>query len=132
MRKVILVMLLAVVSSNAVAEWIPIGNNKTNDFVMYVNPSTILKSGNKVKMWELLNYKSAKPSKNGSFLSMKRQAEYDCKDMQSRVLALVVHSESMGDGNIVYSSLDAIPENWQPIPPETISENLWKFACNKL
>jgi len=47
MYKVILMMLLAVVSSSAMAEWVEV--DTSDDSTYYANPNTIRKSGNKVK-----------------------------------------------------------------------------------
>jgi len=54
MKKLLLFIMLAVVSSSAMAEWVEIGefNEKTNTeaFIFYADPDTIQKTGNIVKM----------------------------------------------------------------------------------
>ena len=56
MHKAILMMLLAVVSSSAMAEWTVVNENK--EFIQYADLATIRKLGNKVKMWGLNDYKN--------------------------------------------------------------------------
>jgi len=57
MRKAILAILLAVASSSAAAEWVEVDSDETLTF--YINPTTIRRDGNLVRMWELLEYKTA-------------------------------------------------------------------------
>jgi len=129
MNKIILVILLAVMSSSVMAEWVEIG--VTDNGTFYVDPTTIRKSGNKVKMWMLLDLNSVKESAAGiKFLSTKNQDEYDCKEEQYRTLYFSWHSENMGRGIVVYSNNEP-NKNLSPFPPEDINESLWEFACGK-
>jgi len=129
MHKAILMVLLAVVSSSAMAEWVAVGTAVGSTH--YANPNTIRKSGNKVKMWSLIDFNSVQEvSADTKFLSQKTQQEYDCKEEQRRTLYFSWHSEKMGKGVIAH--LDDEPDkNWSPIPPESANEILWKFACGK-
>lgn len=101
MHKATLMMLLAVMSSSAVAEWVPVVGNETVGATAYADPATIRKTGNKVKMWDLLDYKTAQGDAGMQYMSMKAQTEYDCKEEQSRPLYLSFHSENMGKGKVV-------------------------------
>jgi len=129
MHKAILMILLAVVSSSAIAEWIEIG--ATDNSTLYFDSNTIRKSGNKVKMWSLSDFNSVEEVSGDKFLSEMHQDEYDCKEEQTRLLYLTWHSENMGGGNVVYVENEP-DKNWSPIPPESANEILWKFACGKL
>ena len=84
MHKAILMMILAVVSSSAMAEWDKLG--ATNVSTVYVEPTTIRKSVNKVKMWSLENFNSVQVVIGKKYLSTKTQDEYDCKEEQYRTL----------------------------------------------
>ena len=129
MKKLLLTLMLTVVSSSAVAEWIKVGSNKT--VTIYAHPTTIRKTTvNKVKMWSLYDYNAAQePTSSRPYMSMKFQDDYNCKEEQSRILYSITHSENMGEGHVVF--IDDIPGNWNPVPPDTINEALWKFACGK-
>ena len=52
MHKIILIIVLAVVSSSAVAEWLKVDEGGSG-ISEYVNPDTILKSGSKATLWIL-------------------------------------------------------------------------------
>jgi len=128
MKKLLLTLLLAVVSSSAMAEWVEVGT--TNKSTYYANPTTIRKSGNKVKMWSLFDYNSVQEVGDKKFLSLKGQNEYDCKEEKIKVLSFTMHYENMGGGDAVYSNNES-DENWEPVSPDSQGENLWKFACGK-
>lgn len=121
-------MLLAVNSNGAMAEWVLVGSN--DEFTTYVNPSTILKSGNRVKMWKLHNFEAAQIHDSGKqFMSIKAQSEFNCKEEQSRTLYYSMQSERMGGGNSIIT--DSKRGEWIPVVPDSIFETLWKFACGK-
>jgi hypothetical protein len=51
MKKLLLSLMLAIVSSSAVAEWVFVAETEEEDFsTFYADPVTIRKSGNNVKM----------------------------------------------------------------------------------
>ena len=127
MRKVILMILLAVVSNSAMAEWISVGSNKYT--TIYVDPTTIQRAGNMAKMWHLTDNKMASKDMGEAYMSTKDQNEYDCKEMKVRRRASSEHSKNMGGGKVVYS--DSYTSRWKPVPPESGLEILWKFACIK-
>jgi hypothetical protein len=79
MRKMILILLLAVVSSNAMAEWVAV--NRSKYATGYANPATIVKDGNIAKMWSLVDCKTITRFIGGPpFMSIKSQEEFDCKE----------------------------------------------------
>jgi|ERR1035437_932440 hypothetical protein len=127
MRKAILIMILAIVSSNAAAEWV--GVSYSGNFTVYADPTTIRRAGNMVKMSILVDLKKAEYHGLMPFMSMIGKDEFDCKEDQSRRLASSLYSGKMGEGAVVSSSSD--PINWEPVPPRTSVEALWKFACGK-
>lgn len=127
-------MILAVVSNNTFAEWIVIGTNDGGD--VYADPVTIIKEGNQVKIWALINYKM--PRVLGSLkplMSMKIQTEFDCKDKQSRGLSFIAYAENMGGGKSEdmsgagISYIDANSKKWISIPPNGTGLVLSKLAC---
>ncbi len=129
MKKLLLILMLAAVSSSAMAEWVEIGVD-TKKYIDYVDPETIRKSGNKVKMWEMTDFKTVQELDGKQFMSTKVLKEYDCKEGQSRQLYLSVYSENMGRGNTIISG-DRSEDKWKPTTPGTVGEGLWQFACRK-
>jgi hypothetical protein len=127
MRKAILMMLLAMVSSNAMAEWVKVGENEEN--ADYADTSSILKNGNKVIILSLSDFKTPQTVASYTFLSSKRQAEFDCKEEQHRVLSFDWHSENMGKGQVVFASSGT--GKWEPVLLNSVVHTIWQFACGK-
>ncbi|MDO8263886.1 MAG: hypothetical protein Q7T21_11775 [Gallionella sp.] len=127
MRKVILMMLLTAVSNSAMAEWVDIASNENT--TIYIDPATIQRAGNRAKMWQLTDFKTANKDMGEAYLSAKDQHEYDCKEVKSRRRASSQHSKNMGSGKVVYS--DTYTTKWKPVPPDSGIEIMWKFACIK-
>ncbi len=123
MRKVFLVMLLAVATNSATAEWVEIGGNET--ITTYADPATISKTGDIVRMWSVGDRKTP----HDRYMSIREQYEYDCKEERVRRLDTLFHSGNMGEGAVVYANSD--PLNWRPVGPRTIAGSLWIFACSK-
>ncbi len=125
-RKAILIMLLTLVSSGAAAEWVEVYPYEKG-FTNYADPATIVRSGDKVKMWSMGNRKT--PS--DKYMSFKYLIEYDCATAQYRWLDTSFHSEKMGVGTASYRT--AARRYWKPIRSGsgTIFETLWIFACGK-
>lgn len=124
MRKVILMMILAAMSSIAMARWVEFGGNKY--MTIYADPTSIRKVGDKVKMLDLVDYNI---SKGGSVMSIKGQDEFDCKQELIRSLYSSFYDENMGVGKEIGSTSEAI--NWQPVASNSGFETLWKIACGK-
>lgn len=127
MRKVILMMSLAVVSNGAMAEWVNVASNKST--AIYVDPATIHRKGNMATMWHLTDFNTPSKDMGEEYLSTKDQNEYDCKEMKLRRRASSQHSKNMGGGKVVYS--DTYTTRWKPVPSDSGVEILWKFACLK-
>ena len=128
--KLLIAALLTVFSTSVLAEWTDVGGN--DDQTTYADLSTLRKSGNRVKMWNLMDHKVVKTSKaNGMrYLSAVAQMEYDCKEETVNLLALIWYSKNMGAGEVVYNS-GALHEEPVPVAPDSSGENLFKVACGK-
>jgi hypothetical protein len=120
-------MLLAVVSSSAAAEWVEVDSDETVTF--YIEPTTIRRDGNLVKMRGLLEYKAARVRDKAKYRSSKAESEYDCKDEKLRTLSLSLYPRNMAKGKAVYSTGD--PDQWRPVPPDGGIKVMWNIACGK-
>lgn len=128
MRKVYLMMLLTVVCNSAMAELVAVVSNET--VTTYADTASIRKTGNKVEMWLLDDYKMIHRSKRGTpFMSRKVQGEYDCMAKLSRILYTFAYSGNMGAGAGAY--YDPVPSPWGPVSTGSVGEIEWKFACGK-
>lgn len=127
MHKIILMMLLAVISSSAMAGWVKIGGIDTQ--TAYYDPSTIRKEGNKVIVLEITDFSTGVTINRLTFLSVKTLHEYDCKEEQEQILNFTWHSGKMGGGNVVYTNSE--PLDRKPVSPDSMTKNMWKAACGK-
>lgn len=128
--KLLIAALLAVFSTSVMAEWTEVGGDGDGDgMTTYADLSTIRKSGDRVKMWHLFDFKVAQTSAVGKlYLSSAGQDEYDCKEETSRVLTFNWYSKNMGAGELVHMSGNLHVE-FQPISPGSTGKTFFKIAC---
>jgi hypothetical protein len=99
-------------------------------YAVYVDPATLRRKEDLVKMWALYDYTTVQTVKSKSFLSAKLQQEYDCTEERIRMLAFWAFSDNRGGGYVVWSNSDE--REWEPVPPGSIGQLMWKLACGKL
>jgi hypothetical protein len=122
------IVLLVLSSAPAYAEWVEIGTSNIGATV-YVDPDTIRRKGDLVKMWILYDFNATQTVLKKSYLSSRSQDEYDCTEDRHRALATTSFSGNMGSGKV--RSSYSIKGKWEPVPPGTITQTLWKVACDK-
>lgn len=132
MSKAILMVLLALMSSSAAAEWVEVIRRGDGNTTIYADPATIRKSDNNVRMWIMLDYLNSKdaPGSLGTLKSLKSHDEFDCKEEKKRTLYMSAHGENMGRGEVIFSDT-IIDRTWKPIAPDEIGSVLFEFACKK-
>jgi hypothetical protein len=121
------IALLVLSSRPADAAWVEVGI--TDEATVYADPTTIQRKGDVVKMWHLHDFKTTQTVLKKSYLSSRSQDEYDCTADRHRALASTSFSGNMGRGNV--RSSYSIKGKWEPVPPSTITQSLWKVACEK-
>jgi hypothetical protein len=111
------------------AEWIRVVTPVDERLTTYADPATIRKSGSRVKMWSMVDFKEAEKIKNDIYIkSVKRQIEYDCKDEKKRLLIGELFSGNMGSGEIISTSKMG---DWIPASLGTGNVELWNIVCGK-
>lgn len=127
MPKLILILLLAIISTSTIAEWINVSADE-NGFSIYADPTTVQKMGNRVKIWVLFDYRKATFDAGDKVMSIRRHEEYNCTESQSRLLYISKHSGRFAEGKVVY--LNDIPFNkWASVVPGSRLEDLLRYAC---
>lgn len=125
----LLITLLLLSTVPAYAGWVLTSGDDEAGLTVYVDPDTLVRKGNLVKMWQLYDYKTVQAVAGDSLLSIKRQNEYDCTVERTRMLGYTWFSSNMGKGRVVYITADE--QQWEPIVPRSIDRTLWKVACSK-
>jgi hypothetical protein len=123
-----LITLLVLNTGPAYAEWMAIGSSESlGGYTVYVDPDTIHRNGDLVKLWALTDYKTIQTVADRSFLSSKAQNEFDCADESQRELAVTWFSGNMGNGNGVWTNFDET--TWRTVAPGSVGQGVWDFAC---
>jgi len=129
MIRLLLFTLLVLSSEPAYAEWMKIGDGDEAGRTVYVDPTTIRRNSNLVKMWQFYDYKTVQTVGGVRFLSAKEQWEFDCAEERGRVLALKEFSGNMGSGTMVDTNSQV--GKWIPVMPGSIGHTVWTVACSK-
>lgn len=107
------------------AGWSRVGESEK--MLVYANPYTARKKGGKVKMWELFDFKSVQQREGKKYLSIRHQAEYDCKEKLYRTLEVAYHAENMGKGKEV--SDDDRTKKWEAVAEGSADRVFWGMVC---
>lgn len=127
MGKTIVMMLFVVMSGSVMADWVVVDESSLGK--TYVNPSTISKSGDLVKLWELIDFKKAQEHGGESFFSFTTEVEYDCVRKSFQTLKTAGISGHMATGSVIASGSGS--RQWQPVAGGTAAERSWRFVCGK-
>jgi hypothetical protein len=117
----------------ASAEWVAVEKDSLlpGFQTVYVDPDTIRREGNLVKIWQLTDFKWMQGSARGParFLSTKIHKQLDCQGKWVRLLEYTEFSLQMGTGIRVDGLVDK--DRWLPVESESINDALWQLACGK-
>ena len=132
MKKLTLLLLLLMISTNVMSEWTIVGSNDVGDGIYYIDYETIKKKGNKVKLWSLVDTTTVKHIPKGSdFLSSTSHFEYDCEEQTRRFLDVCFYSKNMQGGKIVFSAANIKTDTAESIIPNSMDDVVFKIACGK-
>jgi hypothetical protein len=135
MYKFILMLLLAAVSSSAMAAWDEISSSDDGLETHYVDRNSIQKKNLLVKMWSLADFKSTQRVEESIspmlYKSIAKQFEYDCKKNEYRMTAFNYYSDNFSKGDIVIGDSHVDKADWLQIAPHSLEEDLLKIACGK-
>lgn len=107
------------------ADWIKIGGNANS--TVYFDPSSIQLQKDTVTMWNIMDLSAPDASLGTPYRSMKSLAEYDCKKILYRFIESQHFAGQMIEGELLLRN--AIPSDWNPVPPHSAVKSLWKIAC---
>lgn len=113
MRKDILMLLLAVVSSNAMAAWVQSSGGMHYSY--YYDPATISGNGNIAQMFTMYDYEKPITLGAGKMMSKTMQNEYHCKKEMFRSVTISGYSGNMGGGKVIVTIKG--DDKWDDILP---------------
>ena len=113
------------------AGWRPITYaTGSGGFTIYVDPATVLRTGDLVKMLVLYDFRFVQAINNTSYLSATWQQQFDCAGHRSRHLSYRYHSDNMGNGKLMLAGDDE-NNKWSAVTPKSTAGILWTIACSK-
>lgn len=120
-------ILVLMSASPAAAAWVKVGSDG-NGIDFYVDPTTIKKSGNFRRAWQLTNYTGeiSEKSANHSLVGL---WEYDCIEERNRVLQTTSYVGRMGTGQT--NGTSSASTKWDYTVPRTVIESTMKFVCSQ-
>ena len=124
-----LVTLLVLSQGPADAEWVVVETTQSGITAVYVEPDSIRRTEQMVKMWHVINFKRVQSYLGYAVLSVRAQGQYDCADERTRTLVETDFSSHMARGAVVYAYPNA--GQWHPVAPQTIAHTLLQVACGK-
>jgi len=110
---------------SAKPEWILINSNEGIN--NYVDSASIRKTSNKVKMWEMSDYKTPQVSEAIKYLSSAGQSEYDCQEKTIKLISYIAYEGNMGVIPVTINNNVGL--NLSQVMPNTRGEALWEIAC---
>ena len=121
-----------VAAAVAAAEWEQTGTTTKGESAFYVARSTIQRSGNLARMWEMIDNKAATMIDGKPVLSIRNLMEYDCKGSRRRMLAATAYAGHLGKGTVVGSESFPPPYEWHAVgPSDGYAQYNLKLACEK-
>ena len=104
-----------VAASIAASDWEEMGTSLKGESTFYAARSAIQRSGDRAKMWEMVDNKKATMIEGKRVFSIKNLFEYDCKGARRRMLAATAYEGQLGKGVVVGSEYFASPSPWQAV-----------------
>ena len=110
-------------------KWVRLGGTTMNGGIdLYVAPSTIRRTGDRVQILELFDFKTRQMFEGKAFLSARNLTEYDCPHKRQRMLGTTGYAGPMGNGAVIAADHATFP--WKPVEGELGLEQ-WKVACQR-
>lgn len=127
-KRFILTLVLAVLSSNVLAEWIEI--EKFEDGMrVFVDKATARRSGDTAQVLHLVRWAEPQVEPGQpNYLSTVVRTSYDCIGKREKYLASTSYAGPMGNGAEVIADEDEV-EIWYSISESSLEDKLWKVAC---
>jgi hypothetical protein len=122
MKQQLLAIILLLLSSPLMAEWVMV--NETGTAIHYIDADHIQRNGDLVRFWQLTETKER--ARDGS-ISRRVQLEYDCKAERRRFIYETAYSGTMASGKVIFTQNHS--HTGDPIAPGTVGWEFFKVVC---
>jgi hypothetical protein len=130
-KRLAFAVVLFALCGSALAEWTRFASNPSQKMTAYIDPATIERAGNIVRIWVLLDFEQVQmPRDHPAFSSFRSQKEFNCGKEQLRLRAVVAYSGNMGSGDVV-EDIAGSTEEWSAIPSNSLDAGFYRAACEK-
>jgi hypothetical protein len=123
--QVLATVLLATLSSHALAQWVRVSSSQQS--VFYIDARKSPRVGNNVMIWVLRDHKAMQPANGLAVRSSKDQIEVDCAGRRIRRIFSSDHGRPMGNGPMLHSEHG--PMSWNAAPPNSTVSRIVDVAC---
>jgi hypothetical protein len=123
----VLLILLALASSAAWAEWRHVPAADTKYSRVYIDPATLERTGSVVTLHELRNY--SKTWIYGERSSTAR-SEYDCTGERHRIRQLVLYVGEQSAGGVIHT-LEFDEVEWEPVALGSVERAVLDEVCRE-
>ena len=120
--KFIVLFLLAAAATASHAMWVTVTRNEVA--TVYIDSSAISKMGGNRRVWVVYDLQA--PDQTGQ-QSVKSNIDYDCAEGKYKTLSATSHPNKMGNGPAI--KVLPVSEGWRPISQDSMSRQLFAFAC---
>ena len=129
MNKFLICLTLLLLSTSALAGWTKVGRDRAEGASVYVDLTTVVRSGQMVTVWTVDDMDSLHILNGLEFLSFKFKEEHNCENGHKRLLQRALMSGHMGGGETLFST-DEVGE-WMSSQPGSIGESKARVICGK-
>lgn len=130
MLRFVLALVLATSSACAMADWVKVTESMQGKVAHYVDPATISKTGDQVKVSTLTDYQEAQVlSGTQQFLSIRMLDQFNCADKTGQHMNLTALAENMGAGKTV--AAETRPADVRKVAADTADDDMLQFVCAK-
>jgi hypothetical protein len=121
LKKIVCIALLSIANVSH-AMWVTVTQNEVA--TVYVDSASIVKMHHNKRVWVVYDLKDVD---NSGQRSVKSYIDYDCAEGKYKTMSATSHANKMGNGPVIKSL--PVPEGWRPVSQDSMSRQLFAFAC---
>ncbi len=121
LKNIVCIALLSIANVSH-AMWVTVTQNEVA--TVYVDSASIVKMHHNKRVWVVYDLKDVD---NSGQRSVKSYIDYDCAEGKYKTMSATSHANKMGNGPVIKSL--PVPEGWRPVSQDSMSRQLFAFAC---